>query len=192
MFYFHTRLDDQIERGSGTFDGLGYIDLNDNDTRDPGEPDVLQRQNSGYSTIQGVELSASHELPGDFKVFGNYTYTRGTDNHNDVPASRIPPHFGTVGVRWSPDAPRRPWAEVIYHWARAQRRLSPADEADSRIGPDGTDGFNVVHVRGGVWLTENIRATLAIENVLDEDYKYHGSGVYQPGRQLVGQAQLRF
>jgi outer membrane receptor protein involved in Fe transport len=192
VFFYLAELTDLLERQPGVYLGLPFFDFNDNGIQDPDEPDVLQRQNVGKATVKGVELSTSLHLGGAFTLFGNYTYTRGDDELNDVPMRRIPPHFGTLKLRWSPESGRRPWAELVYQFAAAQRRLNPSDESDSRIGPDGTDGFHVLHLRGGMWLTEHLRASLALENVFDEEYKYHASGVFRPGRQLVAQAEYRF
>jgi len=87
---------------------------------------------------------------------------------------------------------RAPWGEVSLGYSGAQRRLGSGDITDPRIGPEGTDGFVMVHLRGGADITDRVRATAAIENVTDEFYKYHGSGLYRPGRQLLLGAQVRF
>ena len=47
-------------------------------------------------------------------------------------------------------------------------------------------------LRGGVALFDGLNLTLALENVTDEDYRIHGSGVNEPGRNLVVQAEWVF
>ena len=39
-------------------------------------------------------------------------------------------------------------------------------------------------LRGGVDLLDDLALTVALENVTDEDYRIHGSGVNEPGRNL--------
>ena len=78
-------------------------------------------------------------------------------------------------------------------FAAAQARLSPADIADTaRIGPAGTDGWQDVSIRAGATVARTLRVSAAVENLLDQQYKYHGSGVYRPGRQVVLGAELRY
>lgn len=192
-FAYRTELDDLFERSAGTFEGLPFFDLDGDGVQDPGEPNVLQRQNIGEATIDGFELEWTVHLRPEWRLHGNYTSTRGTDTRTDEPLRRIPPDFGLLGLRWAPAGhPRRAWAELVLQSAAAQRRLNREDVTDDRIGPGGTDGFNVFHLRGGLRLGERFRATLALENLGDERYKIHGSGIYRPGFQAVVQGELSF
>ena len=190
-FYYNSNLTDLLIRAGGTVDGLPFFDLNRNGTRQAGESLVLQRKNTGEAQIHGLE-AAGRWLPHPrISVFGNYTRTAGDDRTAGVPLARIPPGFGTAGLRWSGVSRARGWAELVYAFAAAQRRLNPSDVADTRIGPKGTDGFNVFHIRGGATLGR-LRLRAAIENLTDQRYKYHASGVFRPGRQLVLGADFRF
>ncbi|HEY6553323.1 MAG TPA: TonB-dependent receptor, partial [Vicinamibacteria bacterium] len=184
-FYFVTDLDDLIERGPGLFSGLSYFDLNDNGRRDAGEPSVLQRQNIGQASIQGFEMAGSIVPHPRLTLWGNFTYTRGDDDVAHVPLARIPPAFGTVAARWNGKGTTSPWLELQSQFAGDQRRLNPTDVADTRIGPGGTDGFTVFHLRGGLSPSKNLRLNVALQNIGDKAYKYHGSGVYRPGFQAA-------
>jgi hemoglobin/transferrin/lactoferrin receptor protein len=191
-FYFVTKLDDLMERSPGLFGGLPYFDLNDNGQQDKGEPNVLHRQNIGEATIEGFEMAASVVPHPRLTLWGNFTYTKGDDEVAHVPLARIPPAFGTVAARWSFKGKADAWLELQAQFAGDQRRLNPSDITDTRIGPEGTDGFTVFHVRGGLSLIEHLRFTLALENIGDEAYKYHGSGVYRPGFQAVFSLEYEF
>jgi hemoglobin/transferrin/lactoferrin receptor protein len=190
-FYYQSRLQDLLTRAPGVLHGLPYFDLNDNGVRDAAEPAVLQRLNLGRATVSGVEADARWRLGRGFSLFGTFTHTVGDDTVADVPLARIPPSFGTLGARWTAASKPQPWAEAWYLFGGAQRRLAPADVADVRIGPAGTDAFHVVNLRAGLTLGP-VRLALGLENVGDEPYKYHGSGVYRPGRQVVLSTDVRF
>ena len=70
--------------------------------------------------------------------------------------------------------------------AAKQGRLSPADEEDTqRIPPGGTPAYAVLTLRGGVKIRDNLSVSVAIENVTNEDYRIHGSGVIAPGTNAV-------
>ena len=65
---------------------------------------------------------------------------------------------------------------------KGQDKLSARDAGDTqRIPPGGTPGYLVASVRTGVQVTENLELNAALENITDEDYRIHGSGVNQPG-----------
>ena len=192
-FYYNSELRDLHDRRNGSWNGLAFFDLNGNATREASEPSVLQRVNVGSATIRGFEFDGRLRVTPDLSLSGNYTTTRGEDHVLNEPLSRIPPAFGRLSVHWSPAAaPRRLWSEFAYTFAGAQRRLSTRDRGDARIGPAGTDGFNVIGVRGGFDLTPKMRVVLGVENILDEAYKYHASGIMRPGRQFVVGTEFGF
>lgn len=191
IFYFYSWLTDMHERAGGTFKGMTFFDDNGNGIQDEGELDVLQRQNIGEATINGIELDFSIHPHPNFSINGDYIWTKGEDTYNDTDLSRIPPGYGFISFRWSGSGALQPWAEFVYHFAGDQRDISPRDASDDRIGPDGTDGFNIFNVRGGLSISKNIRLIVALENISDEEYKYHSSGVYRPGFQIVGGVEFK-
>lgn len=184
-FYFVSKLDDLMERAPGLFGGRSFFDLNGNGRRDAGEANVLQRQNIGAATIEGFELAGAVEPHPRLTLWGNFTYTRGDDDVAQVPLSRIPPAFGTMAARWNWPGKTAAWIEVQSQFAADQHRLNPSDVSDSRIGPRGTQGFTVFHLRGGLSPRQNLQVNLALENIGDRAYRYHGSGVYRPGFQAA-------
>ncbi len=191
LFYFYSDMTDMMERSAGTLNGLSFYDENDNGIQDGDEPAILQRQNIGKAKIRGIELDMNYRFTAKWILFGNYTWTTGEDVVLNTPLSRVPPDFGSLGIRWSAQSSLRPWIEVIWHFADAQREVSPRDAGDDRIGPGGTDGFNMFNIRCGLSLINKIRLMLGLENILNEEYKYHASGVYRPGFQVVAGAEIR-
>jgi outer membrane receptor protein involved in Fe transport len=67
-------------------------------------------------------------------------------------------------------------------WASEQDRLSPRDEVDPRINPEGTDAWFTLGVHLQVEATDGLVITLGAENLLDRTYREHGSGFDAPGR----------
>ena len=71
--------------------------------------------------------------------------------------------------------------------------LASNDELDTRrIPPGGTPGYDVYHVRVGWNPCRYATPSAAVENLTDEDYRIHGSGANEPGRDLVLMADFRF
>ena len=60
--------------------------------------------------------------------------------------------------------------------------LSPASPSIAYFNkPGGTPSYLVLHARAGLNLGERTEVTLGLENLTDEDYRFHGSGSNQPG-----------
>lgn len=98
-----------------------------------------------------------------------------------VPLSRVPPLNGTVEIRYA-----HPETHLVFgaalRWALAQDRLAISDLSDARIPIGGTPGYAVVDIRAGWRFERYLQLQLAFENVLDQAYRVHGSGVNGAGR----------
>ena len=97
--------------------------------------------------------------------------------------SRIPPLMVLAAIRFSPSAKYS--VETFVRFAGDQNRLSGRDKEDSRIAPGGTPGWWTLNIRCGYEIVKRVRLNVTVENILDETYKEHGSGVYSPGRNIV-------
>ena len=106
--------------------------------------------------------------------------------------SRLSPLRGSVAVRYdSPD--ERWWVEGRVIAADEADKLSEGDKEDTqRIPPGGTPGYVVASLRGGWEVSEDVSLTLGLENLTDEDYRVHGSGVNGEGFGAVIGARVGF
>ncbi len=183
VFGFLSDLRDIIQRQRGTYGGLSFLDVNDNRVKDAGEPDVYQRLNTGRARVVGTTLEAQAPVREAVDLYGNLAWTRGDDRVAGQPLRRVPPLKGVVGSRWqvSPDL----WLDLRAVFAGRQDRLAPGDRTDPRIPVGGTPGFAIFHLSGGFELDRVGTFTLALENLTDETYRLHGSGIDGPGLNLV-------
>jgi len=182
-----------------------YTDITDMIIRQPtgaivdGDNEVTKR-NAGDGYVQGVELEASWRFHPQFTAFGWFAWLDGeVDTFPTAapvsvrePIDRLMPPTAQLGLRW--DAPERDvWIESVLTLADEADRLSTRDESDTqRIPPGGTPGYAVLSFRGGWRINNNISLTAALENVTDEDYRIHGSGVNEPGINFVLGIEGRF
>lgn len=149
-----------------------------------GKP-VVRTINGASGLLWGVEARLAVALPYDLTLSGSVTFVQG-DEHvagdHDLPLTRVPPLFGRLTLRhdarWS--SAWRGFAEAYLRWAARQDRLSEEDLLDARIPSDGTPGWMTLNLRAGLTY-KRLRLGLAVENILDEAYRYHGSGIYGPG-----------
>lgn len=181
-----------------------YTDIDSIITRVPtgniinGESEITKR-NGGEGFIQGVEAGASWRFHPEFTLFGNITWMEGETEQFPTsapvsvtaPADRIMPLTGQIGLRWQPD--RKLWVEGVLVVADEQDKLSFLNRNDTqRIPPGGTPGYEVLSLRGGYNFHRNASLTVALENILDEDYRIHGSGTNEPGINLIVGLDVRF
>ena len=175
---FYTWLDDAIVRAP-----------NGNVT--PGGLFEVEKRNAGDGHAFGVEAGASVRVAEAWSVFGIGTLVQGKVDQfptsSPVPEEdwldKLMPPFAELGVRWEDE---KSWAESYVQIAGDASKLSPGDELDTqRIPPGGTPGYTVLGVRGGVQVSRHVGLDLALENLLDEDYRVHGSGTNRPGRNLI-------
>jgi hemoglobin/transferrin/lactoferrin receptor protein len=185
--YFYTFIDDLIVRvPTGELSPNGDI--------------IVSKANSGRGFVQGVELAASVRVLRDWMLWGNGTWIDGevdaprTPGGPDVtePISRLMPETLNAGLRWNHPKGRL-WAEFATTVAGRADQLASNDLLDTqRIPPGGTPGYAVYHLRAGWSPWRQTSLTAALENITDEDYRIHGSGVNEPGRNFVIAAQVRF
>lgn len=180
---FEDRYKDLIDRAPAAWNGLPYVDSNGNGRQDTGEPAVYQRQNISEASVRGFEFNAVFKLSDSWTWSQLATWTRGTDTGAMKPLTRIPPLNGASRITWSPPFPF--WVEGALIMASAQHRLAPADATDIRIGPLGTPGYAVFHLRAGLRRTPLAGLTVAWENVTNRRYRMHGSGLDRPGSSLI-------
>jgi len=169
-------------------------------TTAPTGESIVTKRNSGDGFILGAEASVFADLSENWLLWGTFSWMEGSldtplqANGPTVtePVSRLMPRTLQVGLRWE-GADRKFWAEFASTFAVLQDRLSSADQRDvQRIPPGGTPGYEVFHLRGGWRTSRNSSLTLALENLSNADYRIHGSGLNEPGRNLIVGLDLHF
>jgi hemoglobin/transferrin/lactoferrin receptor protein len=156
--------------------------------------------NAQDAEIYGVELDAAWRFADGWTLSGFLTWQEG---QSDTPlfiggpeeeqwVSRLSPLRGSVAVRYdSPDA--RWWVEGRVTAADKADKLSEGDKRDTqRIPVGGTPGYVVASLRGGWEASERVSLTLGLENLTDEDYRVHGSGVNGAGFGAILGARVEF
>ena len=182
--YFYSQLRDAIDEEAAQYQGQAEVD---------GTP-VIRRVNTAEGTSQGVEGRLGVTV-WRLRLAATVAWMTSELTDGDgstTPARRIPPLSGTATLRYThPD--RTAYGEFGVRWAGPQRDLHPSDVKDLRICEtethsgvlqtdcDGTDGFVVLNLRGGWQFHENVRADLSVANILDTNYRQHGSGYDGPG-----------
>lgn len=170
---FYTIINDPITNAKETIGSVDYLRLTNGD--------------EGY--IYGVEADAAWRFAEQWELLGNLTFQDGKQKSRDEiggpivedTVSRLAPLFGSVRLRWS-QAERKYWVEAELRGAATQDNLSKSDLSDDqRIPTNGTPGYLIPSIRGGWQVRDDLLVTLGLENLTDDDYRVHGSGLNEPG-----------
>jgi outer membrane receptor protein involved in Fe transport len=157
--------------------------------------DLYQFRNIARAVIAGVEASLDARLAeagdSELRLVAAGAYTYGQNQTDDEPVRRIPPLNGTLGLRMEAVSGKW-WCELLGQFASRQDRLSSGDISDKRIPATGTPGWGTINLRGGVHVTEAFSVNMALMNLGDVRYRYHGSGIDAPGFNAVLSTELKF
>ncbi len=181
---YYTLLRDIIKRENTTYNGLEEID----------SLPVRHNVNGDQGELIGVEGEASYDIGWGVSVNGHFTYTYGREKVDGgyEPLSKIPPLFGQFTLRYDMENVKdyKFFAETYLRGAAKQDRLSPKDKTDNRIPEGGTPAWWTLNVRTGLVANDFIRLGLAFENLFDAKYKYHASGVWAPGFNMLANVEI--
>lgn len=180
-----------------------YTDLEDLIVRTPTGRELdgafeVSKLNAADGYVMGLELEGQ-------MAFGDHWTARGfaawQDGEADAfltserdavrePLSRLMPPTAMIALRrqlgdW--------WVEGGLRLADKADKLSSRDKGDSqRIPEGGTPGYVVPDLRVGWDPSDRLSVSLSLENLTDEDFRIHGSGLNEAGRNVVFSSLLRF
>ncbi|MGJ8726324.1 MAG: TonB-dependent receptor [Roseibacillus sp.] len=145
--------------------------------------------NGSDAWIAGLEAEASYHFTDCLTLSGFLTYQYGdaerpafigSSDSITEPVSRLSPLRGSLALRYEPN--NLWWAEARLIAAARANRLSEGDRGDTqRIPPGGTPSYVTASLAAGWQATENLDFTFSLQNLTDEDYRIHGSGLNEPG-----------
>jgi iron complex outermembrane recepter protein len=153
---------------------------------------LQQGINAGKAKSQGVELEAEQKFDFGLTLFANYTYTDSKVEENSAnPASegkqliQVPRNLFNLGASYE-KGPFTASATCQY----ASKRYGSDTNSDVVNGVYGSyDPYTLVSAKIGYRITPNYEFSLAVDNLLDEDY----FGYYQgAGRSFFAQVTCRY
>lgn len=149
---------------------------------------VYIKENNQESFIRGMEYDIQVALAKKLILSSNGAYSFGQNTSRAEPMRRIPPMNGRTFLQWK--QPNIAYT-LEYLYASAQNRLAQGDKDDNRISKGGTPGWGIVNIHAATQLW-GVQLNTGLTNLLNTDYRMHGSGINGMGRNLYISAQFRF
>ncbi|MGE0018847.1 MAG: TonB-dependent receptor plug domain-containing protein [Draconibacterium sp.] len=161
-----------------------YMDLNQLITRVKVEGEfvdgyqVYKKENVEEAFITGCEATFLWKVVPNVDLNSSISYTYGQNITQDEPLRRIPPLNGKVSATYTL---KKFFVSGELLFAGNQDRLAEGDKSDNRIPEGGTPGWKVVNFFAGYQLAM-VKMKAGFENIFNEDYRTHGSGINGVGR----------
>ena len=160
----------------------------------------VTKVNAGESNVRGVEAEVSFSPVPQVALFAGGMLIDGegeafpagaTSQPVTEPLDVLMPTLWRLGARWT--GANEQWrVEALVEHADEQDELSTRDKLDvQRIPPGGTPGYTVMNLRSEWRAAPQLTLSLAIDNVFNQDYRIHGSGLNEPGRNLIASVALQ-
>lgn len=139
---------------------------------------VYKKENTESAFIKGIEAEVMAQLLRQVSVNAGFSYTYGQSLSKNEPLRRIPPFNGRMAASFK----NLHWlASAEWQFATKQTRLAQGDKDDNRIGKNGTAGWDLINLYAGYHF-RRIQLNTGLQNIFNQDYKTHGSGINGVGR----------
>ena len=140
------------------------------------------------SSIFGIEVEGIWSIDENWSFTGFAAWQEGKNDISQRPAPaerwipRMLPFTASTALRYT-SLDQKWWIEGRIMGAVDADRLHPLDQApdSQRIPTNGTPGYIVAFLGAGYEPIENLQLTITLQNLLDEDYRIHGSGQNEMG-----------
>lgn len=149
---------------------------------------VYRKENVEKATIKGLEAMMNWKVWPSLELNCGISYTYGQNKTKGEPLRRIPPLNARAAGTYRHG---KAYATAELLMAAKQDRLAQGDKSDNRIPPGGTPGWQLVNLYAGLHLSP-FKLTAGIQNLGDEDYRTHGSGINGVGRSAVVSMEVGF
>ena len=148
--------------------------------RDDGRTEV-QSRNLAEARYYGLESGGRCGMAAGLAAEAVLNWTWGEERQPGevTAANRVPPLNGRLALDWLVADGLKLRSDWLF--AGRQDRLAPGDVADSRINPNGTGGWLRWDLAAQWRASAALRADLRLLNLLDAQYREHGSGIDAPG-----------
>ncbi|MDX5321239.1 MAG: TonB-dependent receptor [Bacteroidota bacterium] len=181
---YHTWYRQAITLAAATYNGQDSIFYDGAMSR------VVSSTNAGRAFIYGGQFYLNADITNAFSIVStvNYTYGRILTDSTPYPLDHIPPIFGMTNFQLKINKFRAEYV-LMYSGAKRSADYNLLGEDNASNSADPVNGYMpawlCMSVRTAWQMHQNLQLQLALENVLDQNYRVFASNISAPGRNLV-------
>lgn len=180
---FLTYLTDALTTTTSTLNGQDSILYDGQMSR------VQTLTNQDYATVYGAQLSMLYEISPVFTLKSSYTILHSSASSGE-PIRHITPNFGGTNLICDFNKGQLvAYASYNQKFANSQFTINEQEDehlyAKDENGLPFSPAWAIFNLRYVYPITANIKANVAIENILDKRYRPYGSGITAPGRNFM-------
>ncbi|WP_205513959.1 TonB-dependent receptor plug domain-containing protein [Longitalea arenae] len=156
---------------------------------------VAANQNKARAWLYGLQTGFSLRPVTYLSLYSHITYTHGRYKQEDkstVPMDHIPPVFGKTGL-----TARYKGMEaemyVLYNGSKKLKDYNPYGEDNLQYATaDGMPAWHILNCTTRFIISKQYTLQLAVENILDKNYRVFASGISGAGRNFIIKARASF
>ena len=141
---------------------------------------VYKKENVESAFIKGAEAEIRWMIIPTLTLGSSIAYAYGQNQTKNEPLRRIPPLNGRSYLSYRKG---KLFLQTEFMFASKQDRLAQGDKDDNRIPKGGTPAWQVLNLYSGYEI-KFVRLNVGIQNLFNEDYRTHGSGINGYGRSV--------
>jgi hemoglobin/transferrin/lactoferrin receptor protein len=149
---------------------------------------VYANQNLNKARTYGFHSLVRIDLTEHLIFTGSAAYTRGRiikNNGQEIPQDHIPPFYGKSSLSYNRSNYNTEVYVMYNGWKRIKDYNPDGEDNQQYATPDGMPGWITLNWRGNINLSKNVGLQLAVENILDRNYRYFASGFSAAGRNYI-------
>ncbi len=181
---FYTHYVNAITVGPGSYNGSDSI------LYDGQMSGIITNGNSGRAYIYGFSTFLRADISPQFSMVNslNYTYGRLVLSPTQVPLDHIPPFFGKSSFQLKLKKFRAEFI-VFYSGAKLSKDYNLFGEDNAAFSADPVNGYMpawmTLNLRTAYQVNKYMQVQVALDNMLDQNYRVYASNISAPGRNLV-------
>lgn len=155
---------------------------------------VYQMKNAASGYVRGAYIGGKvkimEHLFSDVYYATTYGRYKANETAAEQPLDHIAPDHGRLGLRYA-TSNLQVEAFMLFNGWKLAKDYSPSGEDNANFAPQGrTPSWETYNVRAAYALNKHFNFTLAIENILDLNYRVFASGISAPGRNIVASVRV--
>jgi hemoglobin/transferrin/lactoferrin receptor protein len=178
---FYTWYRDAITTQATTFNGQTEIMYNGELSKVTSNVNANQAYLYGFSGSIDLFIAKHIWLKND----ATYTFARITSTSPIQPLDHIPPFFGSSRISYENQKFQAEFFIQYNGWKRLKDYQPNGEDNLPQATPNGMPAWQTLNFRSAYQVHKSLKLQLALENILDQNYRVFASGISAPGRNFI-------